>query len=77
MVFGLASVIIGVNLFKRVSFMKATTAVILGSVLYKACVYIAIAAGLVPQDMKLITSVLFLGILIVSNDHRRKVKANA
>ncbi len=77
MVFGLASVIIGVNLFKRVSFVKATTAVIIGSVLYKACVYVAIAAGLVPQDMKLITSVLFLGILIVSNDRRRKVKTNA
>ncbi len=76
-VFGLASVIIGVNLLKMVSFIKATTAVILGSVLYKACVYIAIAMGLVPQDMKLVTSVLFLAILILSNERRRKVRANA
>ena len=36
-VIGLASVIIGTSLFKNVSFMKATTAVLIGSVIYKAC----------------------------------------
>lgn len=77
MVFGLASVIIGMNLMKKVTFIKVTTAVILGSIIYKACVYIAISFGFIPQDMKLVTSVLFLGILIISNDRRRKVKANA
>lgn len=77
MVFGLASVIIGMNLMKKVTFIKVTTAVILGSIIYKACVYIAISFGFIPQDMKLVTSVLFLGILIMSNDRRRKVKANA
>lgn len=64
-VIGLASVIIGTNLFRKVSFVAATTAVIVGSVIYKACVAIAISKGLAPIDMKLITGVLFLAILIL------------
>ncbi len=79
-VIGLASVIIGTNLFKQNSFIKvkATTAVIIGSVIYKACVSAAISFGMEPSDLKLITSILFLVILIVSYyDQRRKVKTNA
>lgn len=76
-VIGLASVIIGTNLFKQVSFIKATTAVIIGSVIYKACVSIAISLGLVASDLKLITSVLFLAILIIGSERKRKVKAHA
>lgn len=64
-VIGLASVIIGINLFKKVPFVAATSAVIVGSVIYKACVAIAISKGLAPIDMKLITGVLFLVILIL------------
>ncbi len=63
-VIGLASVIIGTNLFSRVSFVKATTAAIIGSVIYKACVAFAISRGLPPIDMKLITGILFLAILV-------------
>ena len=44
-VFGLAAVIIGTTLFRRVSFIKGTTAVIFGSVIYKACIQIAISLG--------------------------------
>lgn len=73
-VIGLASVIIGTNLFKRMTFMKATSAVVIGAVIYKACVAIAIACGLSATDMNMITSVLFLVILIVSMDRKRKVK---
>ncbi len=67
LVIGLASVIIGTNLFKNVSFMKATTAVFIGSLIYKACVAIAIKMGLQAIDMKLITGVLFLAILVIGN----------
>ena len=70
MVIGLASVIIGISLFGKLSFVKATTAVVMGSVVYKACVSIAIALGLGASDLKMITAVLFLVILVVSN--RRK-----
>ena len=38
MVIGLASVIIGTKLLKRFHSVKATTAVIFGSIVYKACV---------------------------------------
>lgn len=63
MVLSLASVIIGVNLFRRISFLGLTTKVILGSILYKACYSLAISFGLRPGDMKLVTAALFLGIL--------------
>lgn len=72
-VIGLASVIIGTNVFKG-NLLKATTAVVIGSVIYKACVAIAIEVGLPATDLKLITAVLFLIILIISMDRKKKVK---
>ncbi len=75
-VIGLASVIIGTNVFKQVTFFKATTAVIVGSIIYKLCVALAIWAGMAASDLKLITAVLFLIILVVSNERKRRVKAN-
>lgn len=76
MVIGLASVIIGTSLFKGFSFIKTTSAVLLGSVIYKACVAAALKF-FEPQDMKLITAVLFLAILIVGRERRKKVKKSA
>lgn len=77
MVIGLASVIIGTKLFKRLGRLKATTAVVFGSIVYKACVSIAIALGMAASDLKLITAVLFLGILVFSNYKEGKVKTRA
>ena len=79
MVTGLASVIIGTNLFKSLGWMKSTTMVIIGSVLYKLCVSAAISCGLEAQDMKLITAVLFLLILIFAQTQfkRKKVRIHA
>ncbi|NLP34008.1 MAG: ABC transporter permease [Clostridiales bacterium] len=77
MVMGLASVVIGINLLKKVSFVKATSAVIVGSVIYKICVAIAIYFGLETSDLKLITAVLFFVILVASNDRKRRAKSNA
>ena len=79
MVTGLASVIIGTNLFKSLGWMKITTMVIIGSVLYKLCVSAAISCGLEAQDMKLITAVLFLLILIFAQTQfkRKKVRIHA
>jgi putative ABC transport system permease protein len=75
-VIGLASVIIGINVFKKCTFIKATTAVIIGSIIYKACVALAISAGMEASDLKLMTAALFLIILVVSNDRKRRAKAN-
>lgn len=76
MVIGLASVIIGTSLFKKASFVKTTTAVLAGSIVYKACVAAALYS-FEPQDMKLIMAVLFLVILLLSMDRKKKVKQNA
>lgn len=76
-VIGLANVIIGTKLFKRFGFVKSTTAVIIGSIIYKGCVSIAIAFGLEAADLKLITAALFLIILVLSNGRGRKVKSHA
>ncbi len=67
MVFGLAAVIIGTTIFKKVSFIKGTTAVLVGSVVYKCCIQIAISLGLPANLLKLITAALFLVILVIGN----------
>ena len=86
---GLANVIIGTQLLKRVGFIRSTTAVIIGSIVYKACVSIAlllndlhiggldISIPITASDLKLITSVLFLIILVVSPSGGKKVKSHA
>lgn len=76
LVLGLASVIIGISLLKGLTFIKATTAVLIGSIIYKACVAIAIR-NFEPVFMKLITAALFLIILILSMERKKKVKENA
>lgn len=75
-VIGLASVIIGTSLFRNLTFMKATTSVVIGSVLYKACTAVAMK-NFEPQDMKLITAVLFLIVLLISMERKKKVKIDA
>lgn len=73
-VIGLASVIIGTSLFKKASLLRVTSSVIIGSILYKACVALAMFAGIDANAIKLITAVLFLIILVISMD-RKKVKS--
>ena len=74
MVMGLASVILGMKLFKKATFLKGTTLVILGSIIYKACISLAILIGLSANSMKLITAVLFLVILVFGEGKKKKVK---
>lgn len=76
-VFGLATVIIGTTLFKRIGFVRGTTAVLAGSVLYKVCIQIAISLGLPANLLKLIMAVLFLVILVFGNVKKGGVKTNA
>ena len=70
-VFGLAAVIIGTTLFRKLSFFKATTAVLIGSVFYKACIQVAISLGLPANLLKLATAVLFLVVLVLGNQTGR------
>lgn len=63
-VMGLASVIIGTTLFKRARFIKATTQVVIGSLVYKACLAIATLLKLDTVYLKLLMSVLFIIALV-------------
>lgn len=75
-VIGLASVIIGTSILKKLTFFKPTTAVLLGAVIYMACVAMALKKC-TPQDTKLITAILLLAVLVISHGRRKKVKTNA
>ncbi len=76
LVLAVASVILGMQLLRGLRRLRATTAVIIGSVLYKACVALALSLGLSPFDLKLITAALLL-IIIVIGGKNRKVKTHA
>ena len=65
-VIGLASVIIGTSLFGQSGLFNFSVSVILGSILYKGCVALAIKLGLAASDMKLVTAILFLAIIVAS-----------
>lgn len=71
-VIGLASVIIGTSLFRHAGFIRVTSSVVIGSVIYKACVAAAIKAGMPSAYLKLITAVLFLAILVLSMERKHK-----
>ncbi|MDD6736314.1 MAG: ABC transporter permease [Clostridiales bacterium] len=71
MVMGLAAVIIGTTVFKRVKFMHVTTGVILGMVIYKACITIALSSGLQSSDTKMVVTVLFLATMILNDAMKR------
>lgn len=67
MVMALASVIIGFSVFKNVKLISNTLKVVIGSILYKASVSFALYIGFEASDIKLITAVIFLIVLILSN----------
>lgn len=80
-VMGLAAVIIGINIFSRIGFFKATTAVLLGAIVYRACLAIAMQLGLPTNYLKLLMAVLFTIALVTNNltsltGRRKKQNAN-
>lgn len=77
-VMGLAAVIIGTTVFKKLKFMRVTTGVLLGMIVYKACISIALAAGLRSQDTNLMITVLFIATLVLNEFvlKKRKVGVN-
>ena len=76
MVIGLASVIIGTSIFKNRKILQTSTVVIIGSIIYKAGTGLAMRY-FEPMDMKLITSVFFLIVLLASRERKKKVKIDA
>ena len=76
LVLAVASVIVGTQLLRILPRLGATLCVVLGSVLYKGCVALALSMGLSPFDLKLVTAALLL-IIIVAGGQRKKVKRRA
>ncbi|GAB6039688.1 ABC transporter substrate binding protein [Endothiovibrio diazotrophicus] len=65
-VFGLASVIIGESLLRGRSLWAMVIGVIVGSVVFRLMVALALSVGLNPIDLKLITALFVLATLILS-----------
>jgi putative ABC transport system permease protein len=76
-VMALASVIIGTSIFRRVPFLKATTMAVLGAVLYKACLQIALQLGLPTHYLKLLMAVLLTAALLSQRLGRKGGRAHA
>ncbi|WP_026505026.1 ABC transporter permease [Butyrivibrio sp. NC3005] len=70
-VIGLASVIIGTNLKKHCKFINVTTMVIIGAIIYRACVALALKFGMQPALMKLISASILLVILLATRDRKK------
>ena len=67
-VMGLAAVIIGVSIFGKISFIKATTLSIFGAIIYKLVIAIALWMKLDPNDLKILTAVLVAVALAANNN---------
>lgn len=65
-VMGLAAVIIGATVFRKIKFVRVTTGVLFGMMIYKACTYAALASGLQAMDTNLVITVLFIAALFVN-----------
>lgn len=67
LVLGIASIIIGISLFRRFRFISDTSSVIIGAFIYQSSVFYALNHGLLPTDLKLITSLILIAFLSAGN----------
>ena len=66
-VLGLASVIMGVTLFKRFKFVSFTSSVLLGAITYRLAIAVSLKAGLPPTYLRLMMAIIFIAVLILGN----------
>lgn len=71
-VIGLASLIIGLSVFKKVRFLKPTTKVILGAIIYQACLSAVQYFGIPSAYNKFIMAVLFTLVLILGGRQKKQ-----
>lgn len=76
-VWGLASVIIGRALVGTDSLGSALTGAIMGSVLFRLIIAVALRWGLDPNDLKLVTAIFVFGALVLPFMLQRKKKVQA
>ena len=71
----LAAIILGQSVFKNERLLKSTTIVIIGAILYKLSIGLAIQVGFKASDIKVITSlIVFAAIVMNSNEVSRSMQ---
>ena len=80
-VMGLAAVIIGNSIFKKLSFVKVTTLSILGSIIYKLAIAIVLKLEINPNYLKLMTAIIVIialsfdsGVIKIKRKNKKMVK---
>lgn len=68
-VMGLAAVIIGESMFKKINVIKATTLAVIGSVVYKGAIAMALKFGLAPTDLKLVTALIVIAAISLNGSN--------
>lgn len=66
-IMGLASIILGETLLKRFPFITASTMALTGTILYRTTIATALRLGLPPSDLKLVTTIIVILALGISN----------
>lgn len=73
LVIAVANVIIGMQIANVFRNIKPTTSVILGSVVYRACIGFAMFLGMPPSDLKIITALLLLVVIVLNTKKYKKL----
>ncbi len=71
LVMGLAAVIIGTSVFGKIKHLTLTSGVLLGMIIYKGCISLAMLAGLEAKDTNMIVAVLFVITLVISRAKKK------
>ncbi|MBW9145067.1 ABC transporter permease [Clostridium sp. CM027] len=74
LILGIASIIIGSSIIKNGKFIKQTSSVIIGTLIYQITIYLAMNFGLTPVDLKMVTS--FVIILFITVGGRGNSESN-
>lgn len=64
---GLAAVVLGLTVFSWVKSFKITTVVVLGSILYRLSIAVALALKLPPSNLKLMSALIFVSAIVINN----------
>lgn len=68
-VMGLASIIIGQSIFKKISFFKVTTVVLVGSFIYRGIIALALYFRFPTNDLKLATAIIVVVAITINNNN--------
>lgn len=67
MIMGLASIIIGSIIFRKIKIANASIMCVVGTILYRTSVALSLRLGFNPSDLKLISSIIVVIVLIIGN----------